>query len=163
MSRCRHRRRGWFRPRPSLATRRLCRDPAHGRIAGVCAGLAQYFGASRTMVRFLAITGLIFAPQLTGVAYLLAWLLLPTREELDQSDRWDAGSAAARDDLAAERARAQAFDEHLRRAPGDDLDTQRRAARQARERLQRVDERLRTLEAYVTSRRFELDREFGKL
>ena len=72
----RRRRHAWRRPRPSLARRRLYRDTAHKRIAGVCAGLAQYFGTSALMMRFIAITGLIFVPQLTGVAYLLAWLVL---------------------------------------------------------------------------------------
>lgn len=155
----RHRR--WYRSRPSLSRRRLYRDPERGRIAGVCAGLAQYWGISRTMMRFIAITALIFVPQVTGVAYLLAVLILPTREDLEREDL--ATDVAPAPDLAAERARARRFDSRLHEPEQQDLDTQRRAARQARERLHHIDERMRRLEAYVTSRRFGLDEEFGKL
>jgi phage shock protein C len=162
MSRCHRRRHAWRRPRPSLSSRRLYRDPARGRIAGVCAGLAQYFGISRTMMRFIAVTALIFVPQVTGIAYLLAILIVPTREELELGDAW-APPPETDPDLAAERARARSFDQRLDETRQDDLDGQRRAARQARDRLGRIDERMRRLEAYVTSRRFGLDQEFGKL
>ena len=153
----------WRRPRPSLSERRLFRDPAHGRIAGVCAGLAAYFRIGRTMMRFIAVTGLIFAPEIVVLAYLLAALLLPTREELDDIDAERPFDPGADPGIGTERSRAQAFDAQMQAAEHPDLDTQRRSARQARERLHRIDQRLRTLEAYVTSRRFELNREFGKL
>jgi phage shock protein C len=165
MSGCRraHRRhRSWRRPRLSLSQRRLYRDPSRGRIAGVCAGLADFFQISRTMTRFIAVTALIFATAPTIIAYLLATVLLPTREEIEDSARHDC-DAPPDADIGAERARASAFDQRLGEADDRDMDAQRRAARSARERLARIDGRLRTLEAYVTSRRFELDREFGKL
>lgn len=44
-------------------------------IAGVCAALADGFGLSRTLVRFLfVIFGLVGAGE---VAYLIAWILIP--------------------------------------------------------------------------------------
>ena len=39
-------------------SRNLYRDPQKGKIAGVCAGLADYFGVETWIVRLLAITGL---------------------------------------------------------------------------------------------------------
>jgi phage shock protein C len=48
-------------------------------IAGVCAALADRFGVSRTMVRFLFIIfGIVGAGE---VAYLVLWLLLPKRRD----------------------------------------------------------------------------------
>ena len=38
-----------------------------------------------------------------------------------------------------------------------------RAFRQCRESMQRIDERIRNLERYVTSKRYELDKEFRKM
>ena len=57
-------------------SRNLYRDPQKGKIAGVCAGLADYFGVETWIVRLLAITGLIFAGFITFTAYIAAWFLL---------------------------------------------------------------------------------------
>src|SRR6266849_5922956 len=39
---------------------RLYRDTENGRIAGVCAGISDYFGVRRSLVRLAAILGLVF-------------------------------------------------------------------------------------------------------
>ena len=57
-------------------SRNLYRDPQKGKIAGVCAGLADYFGVETWIVRLLAITGLIFAGFITFTAYIAAWFKL---------------------------------------------------------------------------------------
>ncbi len=51
--------------------------PRNGRmIAGVCAGIADYFGWDRTLVRILTVASfLIPGPQF--LAYLLLWILMP--------------------------------------------------------------------------------------
>ncbi len=58
----------------------LYRDPASGRIAGVCAGLAAYFGIRRGGVRLafilLSVFG-FFVPAL--IAYVVLAVLLPIR------------------------------------------------------------------------------------
>lgn len=56
--------------------RNLYRDPQRGKIAGICAGLAEYFGVETWIVRLLAISGLIFAGFITFTAYIAAWFLL---------------------------------------------------------------------------------------
>ncbi|MBW3561806.1 MAG: PspC domain-containing protein [Actinobacteria bacterium] len=58
-----------------MATDRLVR-PRRGRvIAGVCAGLADHFGWSRTTVRVLfVIFGFVGAGEL---AYILLWIVMP--------------------------------------------------------------------------------------
>jgi phage shock protein C len=57
----------------------LYRDPAHGRIAGVCAGLANYFGIGVGAMRLSVIVlGCVFlGPVLFG--YVLLAVLLPRR------------------------------------------------------------------------------------
>jgi phage shock protein PspC (stress-responsive transcriptional regulator) len=60
-----------------MATTGLVR-PRKGRvIAGVCAGLADRFGASRTLVRVLFVVSLLLpGPQI--LAYVLLWILIPS-------------------------------------------------------------------------------------
>ena len=58
-----------------MSTSRLVR-PSQGKwIAGVCAGLADRFGVSRSLVRLgFVIFGLVGAGE---IAYLIAWIVMP--------------------------------------------------------------------------------------
>lgn len=59
----------------------LTRPPrGQGRIiAGVCAALADRFGLSRTLVRFLfVIFGFVGAGEL---AYIVAWIIIPRADK----------------------------------------------------------------------------------
>ena len=55
----------------------LYRDPDKGRIGGVCAGVAEYFGLEVWLVRILTVTGffLLAGPSVL-VAYVAAWFIL---------------------------------------------------------------------------------------
>ena len=59
--------------------RKLARVPGSGKIAGVCAGLANYFDADVTLVRLAWVILSIVPGVFIGgvVAYLAAWLLMP--------------------------------------------------------------------------------------
>src|SRR4051794_14065778 len=54
----------------------LRRDPGHGVLAGVCAGLARQLGVDPLVVR-VAFVATAFAGGLGLVLYLLGWALLP--------------------------------------------------------------------------------------
>ncbi|MFN2556967.1 MAG: PspC domain-containing protein [Nitriliruptorales bacterium] len=58
-----------------MAALRLTRPRRGGVIAGVCAGIADHFGWSRTTVRLLFVLfGLFGAGEL---AYIVLWILMP--------------------------------------------------------------------------------------
>jgi phage shock protein PspC (stress-responsive transcriptional regulator) len=59
--------------------KRLVRRPDQGSIAGVCAGLAEYFETDVTLVRLAWVLLSIFPGALIGgvLAYAAAWLLMP--------------------------------------------------------------------------------------
>jgi phage shock protein PspC (stress-responsive transcriptional regulator) len=59
--------------------RRLTRSRTDGRIAGVCAGIADYLGVDPTLVRLVWIVLSIVPGVIIGgvLAYLLAWLIMP--------------------------------------------------------------------------------------
>jgi phage shock protein C len=63
--------------------KKLIRSRAERKIAGVCAGLAQYFDLDVSLVRMLY----LFITLATGVCpgvvtYLLAWFIVPVEPEL---------------------------------------------------------------------------------
>ncbi len=57
--------------------RRLVRSRDNKVVAGVCAGVADYFGVDVTLVRLGTVLGAVFGVGTFVVAYVVAWLLLP--------------------------------------------------------------------------------------
>jgi phage shock protein PspC (stress-responsive transcriptional regulator) len=59
--------------------RRLTRSTTDAKIAGVCGGLAEYFGVDATPIRLLWVILSILCGAVIGgvIAYLLAWLIIP--------------------------------------------------------------------------------------
>lgn len=125
-----------------LQGNRLYRNSEKGMIFGVCAGLADYFGFDVTIVRVVVVLGALFFPgPLVIVGYLIMALLLPKRS----------------------RPVPTMLDEHeeevwrsIRAEPHATLGSLRHRYRELESRLQR-------LEKYVTSERYQLDREFERL
>ena len=124
-------------------SRRLYRDVARRRIAGVCAGIANYFGVETWVTRCIAVTGLIFVGQVTLPAYLVAWIVMeraPLPGEPSRRRREEAEPAAPRSELGAgfsPRGRLRAL-----QADATELEL-----------------RLRRMETHVTSGQYELQRE----
>jgi phage shock protein C len=69
---------------PLPAGRRLMRSATDAKIAGVCGGLAEYFGVDATPVRLLWVILSILCGAVIGgvIAYLLAWLIIPRRPDV---------------------------------------------------------------------------------
>ena len=60
---------------------RLYRNPRRGHVAGVCAGIADYFGIEPFLVRLAVLIGLIFFTLPLLIAYIIAAMALPPRPE----------------------------------------------------------------------------------
>ncbi|WP_159821455.1 PspC domain-containing protein [Colwellia sp. 20A7] len=55
----------------------LAKDSVHKKLSGVCAGIAKHYDFPRIAVRIAALGALILFPVATGVAYVVASVLLP--------------------------------------------------------------------------------------
>lgn len=135
--------------------RNLYRNSDEGMIAGVCAGLADYFGWDKWLVRIIAVTALIFAGSLTFVAYVVAWFMLSSTSK----------SSSGKRDKKRRKSR-EATAEH------GDSDyppifetkyTRKRQLEQALSRFTKLEMRLRRMESYVTSPQFELHQEINRM
>ncbi len=119
----------------------LYRDPEHGKVAGVCAGLGAYFQVRPKFIRLAMILGSVFGlfiPIIIG--YVLLTVLLPI------------GPAAA-----ADGARGQpGSGPWNERETGDRIDG-------LKERFRSLDQRLAAIEAKVISDEFQLRQKFRDL
>ena len=64
-------------PYATAPPRRLRRVISEKKIAGVCAGFAEYFDMDVTLVRLIWV-GLLLLPPSPGLSiYIIAWIILP--------------------------------------------------------------------------------------
>lgn len=71
------------------ARKRLMRPRENRRIAGVCAGLGEYFDIDPTLIRVLWVLAVVFGG--TGIlAYIIAWIIMP------EEPKYEAAIAAQR-------------------------------------------------------------------
>jgi len=62
-----------------LINKTLHKDQVNKKLSGVCAGLAKYYELPRFGVRLAVVVSLFAFPVVTGVAYIVAALLMPNR------------------------------------------------------------------------------------
>jgi phage shock protein C len=131
----------------------LYRNRSAGWVGGVCAGLADHWGVATWMVRLGATAMLIFTGSLAFWAYVAAWFLLaPRPSQWDESA--DIEVTMEYDEDRHTYRKRTVF--HYPDAPSDRL-------RKAQERLNEALGRVESMERYVTSRRYDLNREFSRL
>jgi phage shock protein C len=62
------------------AQRRLERSATDKKVGGVCAGFANYLGVDVTLIRLLAVIGLVFSAGTGAIAYLIAMAVMPVEQ-----------------------------------------------------------------------------------
>lgn len=60
-----------------LARKRLIRPRANRKVAGVCAGFAEYFDLDITLVRVVWLMSVFVGVGLSLIAYVIAWIVIP--------------------------------------------------------------------------------------
>lgn len=118
---------------------RLYRDTRRAWLAGVCAGIGDYFGVSVGLVRFLTFLSAVFFTMPTVFGYLIAALVLKRRPERLYASREE-----------------EAFWRAVRLEPS-------RTAHDLKRKFEDLERRLRAAEARVTSSEFKLRRQFRDL
>jgi phage shock protein C len=129
-----------------MNSRELFRDPANGKLAGVCAGFANYFGVEVWLIRILVISaGLLGGTFLVLLAYVaLAFML--EKQPMTYSENIKAQQ-----------------DHTLKSKPWQKGQSPEQFLSVLERDFNRIDGKIRNMEAYVTSDTFRVNREFNKL
>jgi phage shock protein C len=129
----------------------LRRDPYRGRVSGVCAGIAGYYGINLKLIRIAMIVCAFINPFLTIGGYALAtWLIKPMPEPAEP--RPDGGSSETNAGTSAQRAARE-------RAAEEELPPELRFAA-LKDKFRELEERTGAAETLVTSSEFRLRRDF---
>ena len=158
----RHRRRRSLRSRFNSG-RGLYRDKAHGKICGVCAGLADYLDVETWQVRLVAVLGLIFVPSMAVPTYFIAYFLMDDkpyyRRVTDQYDEEHPDDEVDDDMPEDDRYATSASRTQPPKHQMSNVET----LHTAKEKFADLENRLRSMESHVTSSKFELQRELRKI
>ena len=65
---------------PGAGPKRLTRSRDDRMISGVCGGLARYLNVDATLIRVLMVVALLVGFFTPGLAYLIAWALIPEED-----------------------------------------------------------------------------------
>jgi len=140
----------------------LYRNTREGVIGGVAAGLADHWEVAPWVVRLMWIAAFLFTGTLALWVYLAAWILLAPRP----TRRQGGGRYGEEPEYEAVEVEMEYDERHRDYRPRkvfrySDSSTVR--LKRARERLDAALRRVEDMESYVTSRQYNLHKEFSKL
>jgi phage shock protein C len=119
---------------------RFYRNKRHGKINGICAGIADYTGLDVTLVRIGLVLAIVLgAGALLPVYFIAGWIADDQPRELATDDKDE-----------------RAFWQGVRASPGQ-------SAREIRGRMRSIDRRLAEIEQYVTTENRSLAHEIEEL
>ncbi|QDP18770.1 envelope stress response membrane protein PspC [Sphingomonas xanthus] len=118
-------------------------DKRHGKLMGVCSGIADYTGLDVTLVRIMFVSAVVMSGGSVLPIYFIAGFIADDKpRELALEDQRDEEH--------------QRFWQGVRQSPA-------RTARDIRSRMRNIDRRLADIESYVTTENRSLAREIEQL
>lgn len=121
--------------------KKLYRNRQKGIVGGVCAGLADYFELDITLVRIFFVVSLVFTLQVALIFYIVACFALDNDPDTLMDSE---GRLSVKIKMRSEYERKSVI-------------------HSVHDRFQKLEDRIRRVEAYVTSTRFKLRDEIDRL
>lgn len=150
--------------------RELFRNPSRGKIAGVCAGIADYFGWETWLVRILVVSGVLFGMPFLILGYVAAWFILDKQpgsqpvkgghKSHRSSRRGSSGSTNADEQYDYEQANESI---KVKSRIWQSGEPPKQAFHDIRRKFRTLEKQLQSIERYVTSPEFTVSREINKL
>ncbi|MCO4799090.1 MAG: envelope stress response membrane protein PspC [Colwelliaceae bacterium] len=140
----------------------LYRNPSQGKIAGVCAGLADYFGWETWLVRILVVSGVLLGMGWFIVIYIAAWFILDknsgstSKAETKFKQKVKDSAEQVKEELSRESIKVKSRIWQSGEPP-------KQAFHDIRRKFTTLERELRQIEKYVTSPEFTVSREINNL
>ena len=148
----------------------LYRNSAQGKIAGVCAGIADYFGWETWLIRILVVSGVLFGMPFLILGYIAAWFILdknPKAEQKRANTKFHRANGASQYQ-AGNTQTAQEYDQtnesiKVKARVWQSGEPPKQAFHDIRKKFGSLEKQLQNIEQYVTSSEFTVAREINKL
>jgi len=148
-----------------MRTKELYKIKSEGRIAGVCAGVAEYFGIETWLVRIITVTSfLLLAPPFIVVGYVALWFILEDKSNVDADKLFSHDKSASEyEGKGYKNNSVNDSKVEVKSKVWQAGQPPRQALLDIKHRFTSVEQKLRKMESYVTSNEFQLNREINKL
>lgn len=145
----------------------LYRDTKNGKVAGVCAGLADYFGWETWLVRIVFLSGILLGSGFLFVVYIAAWFILDKKKDklkdkvnpVNASQYAKASAGVHRTDNSHDDNESIRVKARIWQAG----EPPKQAFHDIHNKFKRLEGQLITMERYVTSTEFTVAREINQL
>ncbi|HAT42754.1 MAG TPA: envelope stress response membrane protein PspC [Rheinheimera sp.] len=142
--------------------RELLRDDRNGKVAGICAGLADYFGWELWLIRIVLVASVLMGfGGFLVVLYIAGWFVL---EKKSVAERRTGNAASA--GFSTEQYQTSAVVDRpveLKTRVWQRGESPRQALLHLNQQFEHIEQRIRSIETYVTSNKYQLDREISRL
>lgn len=151
----------------------LYRNASQGKIAGVCAGIADYFGWESWLVRILVVSGVLLGMGWFVVIYIAAWFILDKKTDAEIAfgrNPLKGNNQSTFSHTESDKAKQQRFDDEI---ANESIKVKSRiwqageppkqAFHDIRRKFKTLERELQVIERYVTSAEFTVSREINKL
>ena len=150
----------------------LYRNTRQGKVAGVCAGIADYFGWEPWLVRILVVSGVLLGLEFFVVVYIAAWFILDKKPKTTskQYANTQENNDNATQKTHQQRSQKSVFDDEtvnesikVKSRIWQAGEPPKKALRHISRKFGKLETELQMIECYVTSPEFTVSREINNL
>jgi len=143
----------------------LYRNAEQGKIAGVCAGIADYFGWETWLVRILVVSGVLFGMPFLILGYVAAWFILDKSSEQDNKGKFEATQNKYNVNAKQRKYETDVTNESIKVKARiwQAGEPPKQALYDISRKFRSLERKLQGMEQYVTSAEFTVSREINKL
>jgi len=141
--------------------RELLRDDRNGKVAGICAGLADYFGWELWLIRIVLVASVLMGfGGFLVVLYIAGWFVL---EKKSVAERRNANQPYSASNEQYQAPTVVDKPVELKTRVWQRGESPRQALIHLNQQFDHIEQRIRHIESHVTSNKFQLDREISRL
>ncbi len=144
----------------------LYRNASDGKIAGVCAGIADYFGWETWLVRILIVSGVLFGMPFLVFGYIAAWFILDKNPKVPaKQSKYQKSSTSNNGQNVNTSYEDEQVNESIKvkSRVWQSGEPPKQAFHDIRRKFSSLEKQLQAIEHYVTSSEFTVAREINKL
>jgi len=143
----------------------LYRNAEQGKIAGVCAGIAEYFGWETWLVRILVVSGVLFGMPFLILGYIAAWFILDKSPEQTSKAKFEPSESNYSSRPRKSKREADVTNESIKVKARiwQSGEPPKQALYDISRKFRSLEKKLQGMEQYVTSAEFTVSREINKL
>jgi phage shock protein C len=143
----------------------LYRNAEQGKIAGVCAGIADYFGWETWLVRILVVSAVLFGMPFLILGYIAGWFILDKAPDKTSKGNFDSSEGQYSNRYQQGRKKSDVTSESIKVKARiwQAGEPPKQALYDIGRKFRSLEKQVQAMEQYVTSAEFTVSREINKL